>query len=96
MKSHGATKKELSSLPSHYHNTKFDDKFIRTYYGLCLKMGTKADDNHYVILVDVDNKNGTVDEWLDLLTHHQTTTNFKTPTAITGNDGISVDLYKQL
>ncbi len=40
-------------------------------------MGTKADDNHYVILVDVDNKNGTVDERLDLLTHHQTTTNFK-------------------
>ena len=65
-------------------------------------MGTKLDDDNYVILVDVDNKNGTVDKWLDLLKQHQKTTKIKTPTAITGNDGIHYlfkvpsELYKNL
>ena len=102
LKHDGLTRKELTNLPSHSNITKFDINLIRTYNGLCLKMGTKLDDDNYVILVDVDNKNGTVDKWLDLLKQHQKTTKIKTPTAITGNDGIHYlfkvpsELYKHL
>ena len=82
------TKKELSNLPQHANITKYNQQFIKTYNGLCLKMGTKIDDEHHVILLDIDNKNDTVDRWLNIVKIKNKTVKFQTPTAITGNNGI--------
>jgi hypothetical protein len=81
-------KKRLLDLPTHSAITKYDRNLVRTFNGLCLKMGTKLDDDSHVLLVDVDNKNGTVEKWNDLLKKHHKTTKLKTPTATTGNDGL--------
>ena len=81
-------KKSLSNLPSHSTITKFSSTLINSYNGLCLKMGKKIDDDNYVILLDIDNKNDTVDKWFEIVKKHQKTKKFKTPTAITGNDGL--------
>ena len=64
--------------------------------------GDQINDSDYVILVDVDNKNDTMNKWNDLLKTHHKTTNLKTPTATTGNNGlhylfkVSEDKYNKL
>ena len=79
-------KKKMSDLPAHSTLTKTE---IRpSYNGLCLKMGTQLPDGSHVILVDVDNKNGTVEKWYALLKKHHRAKKLKTPTATTGNDGL--------
>ena len=95
-------KKEFENLPSHSKITKFKQDLIKTYNGLCIKIGTKINDSDYVILVDVDNKNDTINKWNRLLKIHHKTTNLKTPTATTGNSGlhylfkISEDKYNKI
>ena len=80
-------KKNLDKLPPHSTITKFQQQYIRTYNGLCLKMGTKTDDGQHIILVDIDNKNDTMEKWVKVLNSHIKTT-LKTPTATTGNGGL--------
>ena len=62
-------KKELENLPAHSKIIKFNRDLIKTYNALCIKVGTKINDSEYVILVDVYNKNDTINEWNDLLKH---------------------------
>ena len=81
-------KKKFTNLPQHATITKYDDKLIKTYNGLCIKTGVKIDDNNYLILVDIDNKNNTINKWYDLLKTHHKTKNLKTPQATTGNNGL--------
>ena len=81
-------KKKFTNLPQHATITKYDDKLIKTYNGLCIKTGVKIDDNNYLILVDIDNKNNTISKWFDLLKTHHKTKKLKTPQATTGNNGL--------
>ena len=50
--------------------------------------GGKRNDNDYVVLVDLDNQNDTINKWNNLLKTHHKPSNLKTPTAATGNDGL--------
>ena len=58
-------KKTMSDLPPHSKLTK--TQIRPSYNGLCLKMGTQLPDGSHVIPVDVDNKNGTMEKWYNLL-----------------------------
>jgi hypothetical protein len=81
-------KKELKKMPQHGALQAFDNNLIKTYNGLCLKMGIQLKGNdEYLILIDVDNKNGTMAMWQELLQRHQKIP-FRTPTATTGNNGL--------
>ena len=50
--------------------------------------GDEIDNENYVILVDVDNKNDTMDKWTELFNTNHKTPTLKTPTATTANNGL--------
>lgn len=62
-----APKKELTKIPPHSQITKFKQSFITSNNGLCLKMGTQIEEGFYVILIDIDNKNNTMEIWQNLI-----------------------------
>ena len=65
-----APKKEMSKMPPHSQVTKLRQSFIKSNNGLCIKMGTRMEDGSYVILIDIDNKNNTMEAWRSLAIKH--------------------------
>lgn len=75
--------------PKHGSFTKYDENLINSKNGLAIKTGAKIDNDNYLILVDIDNKNDTINKWYSLLkTHNNNKNYYKTPYASTGNDGL--------
>ena len=82
--------KKIKSIPLHGGFIKYNENYINSYNGLAIKTGTKIDDDNYLILVDIDNKNGTINKWYEILQFHngKNKKTFKTPYALTGNNGL--------
>jgi hypothetical protein len=51
-------------------------------------MGTQIEEGFYVILIDIDNKNNSMEIWQNLVIKNSKSKTIKTPTATTGNNGL--------
>ena len=63
----GEPKKQLPYMPSFSKITTFDRTLVRSYNGLCIKVGTKLDDRKCVLLLGIDNKHDTKNKWRALV-----------------------------
>ena len=87
-----APKKELSKMPPHSQITKFKQSLIKSNNGLCIKMGMHIEDGFYVILIQIGNKNNTMEAWRNLVIKHNKYKTFKTPTVTTGKQRDSLPI----
>jgi len=92
-------KKKLSNIPLFLTINEYNKKFINpNFNGLSIRTGTMINENSYLIVLDIDNKddeenikNG-LPKWLEIL-KQKNCNDLETPTQKTGNNGLHL-LFK--